>query len=139
MLLHDLASQLDSDLAYFPKHSIKKRGDVDPNAADEIKFPTLYIAIVFGKTRRRPILVRQLRLFLINSLGLESVVKSLIQNGTDVNINESWIPLHTALAFGMYLRSENENRNIFIAASIEIFLYKVKKILPEFLLKMEQT
>lgn len=60
MLLHHLAPQLDSDLAYFPKHSIKKRGDVDPNATDEITFPTLYIAIVYGKIHRKPNLVQQL-------------------------------------------------------------------------------
>lgn len=54
MLLHHSAPQLDPDLADFPKHSIKKRGDVDPNTADEITFPTLYIAIVYGKMHRKP-------------------------------------------------------------------------------------
>lgn len=34
--------------------------------------------------------------------GLEDVVKTTVQNDTDVNFNDknSWIPLHTAAAFG---------------------------------------
>lgn len=50
---------------------------------DDTEFPTLYVAVVFG---------------------LEDVVKTLIQNDTDVNINlndkNGWIALHTACAFG---------------------------------------
>lgn len=48
---------------------------------DDAAFPTLYVAVVFG---------------------LEDVVKTTVQNDTDVNFNDknSWIPLHTACAFG---------------------------------------
>lgn len=56
---------------------------------DDSAFPTLYVAVVFG---------------------LEDVVRSTIQNDTDVNVNfndkNGWIPLHTAAAFGALV---NEN------------------------------
>lgn len=59
---------------------------------DDTAFPTLYVAVVFG---------------------LEDVVKSTIQNDTDVNVNlndkAGWIALHTAAAFGKLADFETQS------------------------------
>lgn len=52
MLFHFLAPESNADPLNNNSsvHSIKKRRDVDPNSADEeIIFPILYIAVVYGK------------------------------------------------------------------------------------------
>lgn len=59
------------------------------NDEEENLYPTLYVAVVFG---------------------LDDVVKSIIQNDTDVNVNfndkNAWIPLHAAATFGALVNTK---------------------------------